>query len=77
MQKVRSYQEEIGAVVSRLRLEKGWTQEELAKKAKTSQSAIHRIEKGQQNVSLDMIKRMSDCLGGQILSVNDSVHCVL
>ena len=73
MKKVRSYQEEIGAVVSRLRLEKGWTQSELAERVKTSQSAIHRIEKGQQNVSLDMIKKLSDCLGGQILSVNDSV----
>lgn len=73
MKKIRSYQEEIGAVVSRLRLEKGWTQIELAEKVGTSQSAIHRIEKGAQNVSLDMIKKLSDCLGGQILSINDSV----
>ena len=73
MKKDRSYQEEIGAVVSRLRLEKGWTQIELAERIGTSQSAIHRIEKGLQNTSLDMIKKLSDCLGGQILSVNDSV----
>ncbi len=73
MKKDRSYQEEIGGVVSRLRLEKGWTQIELAEKIGTSQSAIHRIEKGLQNTSLDMIKKLSDCLGGQILSVNDSV----
>ena len=73
MKKDRSYQEEIGSVVSRLRLEKGWTQIELAEKIGTSQSAIHRIEKGMQNTSLDMIKKLSDCLGGQILSVNDSV----
>ena len=73
MKKVRSYQEEIGAVVSRLRLEKGWTQSELADRVGTSQSAIHRIEKGAQNVSLDMVKKLSDSLGGQILSVNDSV----
>lgn len=72
MKKVRSYQEEIGAVVSRLRLEKGWTQSELAEKVGTSQSAVHRIEKGQQNVSLEMVKKLSDCLGGQILSINDS-----
>lgn len=73
MKKDRSYQEEIGSVVSRLRLEKGWTQIELAERIGTSQSAIHRIEKGLQNTSLDMIKKLSDCLGGQILSVNDSV----
>lgn len=72
MKKDRSYQEEIGAVVSRLRLEKGWTQSELAERIGTSQSAVHRIEKGLQNTSLDMIKKLSDCLGGQILSVNDS-----
>ena len=73
MKKARTYQEEIGEVISRLRLEKGMTQAELAEKARTSQSAIHRIEKGNQNVSLEMVKRLSECLGGQILSVNDSV----
>ncbi len=72
MKKVQTYQEEIGGVISKLRLEKGMTQAELAEKAGTSQSAIHRIEKGCQNVSLEMIKRLSECLGGQILSVNDS-----
>ncbi len=66
-----SYQERIGYAVERIRLEKGWTQAELAEKAGTSQSAIHRIEKGQQNVSLDMIKRLSDIFGRQILSVAD------
>lgn len=72
MKKVRTYQEEIGGVISRLRLEKGMTQAELAEAVGTSQSAIHRIEKGNQNISLEMIKRLSECLGGQILSVNDS-----
>ena len=72
MKKMRTYQEEIGAVISRLRLEKGLTQDELAKMAGTSQSAIHRIEKGNQNISLEMVKKLSECLGGQILSVNDS-----
>ena len=39
----------------------------------TSQSAIHRIEKGGQNVSLEMVKKLSEALGNQILSINDSV----
>lgn len=73
MKKARSYQEEIGRVISRLRLEKGWTQSDLAERTETSQSAIHRIEKGQQNISLEMVKKLSDALGGQILSVNDTV----
>jgi len=68
-----SYQEAIGRVVERLRVERGWTQAQLAKAVKTSQSAIHRIEKGHQNISLDLTKKLSVALGGQILSVNDSV----
>ena len=68
-----SYQARIGRAVERARLERGWTQSELAEKAGTSQSAIHRIEKGQQNVSLDMIGRLSAVLERQILSVADEV----
>lgn len=71
MKKERTYQEEIGDSIYRMRLEKGWTQADLAERVGTSQSAIHRIEKGQQNVSLDMIKKLSDCLDGQILSINN------
>ena len=67
----KSYQERIGEAIMRLRLEKGWTQAELARRAGTSQSAVHRIEKGLQNVSLDMVKRLSDVFGRQILSVSD------
>ncbi len=66
-----SYQEKIGETIEKLRLEKGWTQAELARRAGTSQSAIHRIEKGQQNISLDMVKRLSEIMGRQIISVSD------
>ena len=69
----KSYQARIGEAIERARIEKGWTQAELAQKAETSQSAIHRIEKGEQNVSLDMVKKLSDILGRQILSVDDEV----
>ena len=69
----RTYQQEIGEVITHLRTEKGLTQANLAELAGTSQSAIHRIEKGDQNISLDMVKKLSSCLGGQILSINDSV----
>ncbi len=73
MKKVRNYQQVIGETVEHMRLEKGWTQGELAEKVGSSQSAIHRIEKGGQNVSLEMIKKLSEALGNQILSINDSV----
>lgn len=69
----RSYQQAIGQVIRRLRRDKGWTQKKLAEEVGTSQSAIHRIENGGQNISLELIQKFSAVLGGQILSVNDTV----
>ena len=73
MKKMKSYQEVIGETIEALRIERGWTQEELAEKVGSSQSAIHRMEKGGQNVSLTMIKKLSEIFGTQILSINDAV----
>ena len=73
MAKARTYQQLLGETVEHMRLEKGWTQGELAQMVGTSQSAIHRIEKGGQNVSLEMVKKLSEAFGTQILSINDSV----
>ena len=73
MKKMKTYQQVIGETVEQLRTEKGWTQGELAQAVGTSQSAIHRIEKGGQNISLEMVKKMSEVFGTQILSINDSV----
>ena len=72
MKKELTYQQEIGRVIEGMRKEKGLTQSELATRIGTSQSAIHRIEKGDQNISLEMVKKVSKELGGQILSINDS-----
>ena len=72
MKKMSTYQQLIGETVEHMRLEKSWTQEDLAKAVGTSQSAIHRIEKGSQNISLEMVKKLSEALGNQILSINDS-----
>lgn len=69
----RSYQQAIGQVIRRLRRDKGWTQKKLAEEVGTSQSAIHRIVNGGQNISLELIQKFSAVLGGQILSVNDTV----
>lgn len=73
MKKPKTYQAVIGETIEHMRSEKGWTQEELAKAVGSSQSAIHRIEKGRQNISLEMVKKLSEALGNQILSINDSV----
>ena len=73
MKHMLSYQEEIGLVVAKLRQDKGLTQAELAEAIDTSQSAIHRIEKGGQNITLEMVKKLSDFFGGPILSINTSM----
>ena len=72
MKRNKTYHEVIGETIEGLRTERGWTQGELAEKVGTSQSAIHRIEKGGQNISLEMIKKLSEAFGTQILSINDS-----
>ncbi|MBR2830789.1 helix-turn-helix domain-containing protein, partial [Candidatus Saccharibacteria bacterium] len=72
MKKAKTYSQVIGETIEQMRNEKGWTQGELAEAVGTSQSAIHRIEKGGQNISLTMIKKLSEALGNQILSINDS-----
>jgi UDP-N-acetylglucosamine 1-carboxyvinyltransferase len=61
--------ERIGDFVARIRQERGMTQAELAKRLGTSQSAINRIEKGRQNLSLETLGRLSEALNKQIISL--------
>ena len=61
----------LGALISELRQLRGLTQSELARKLKTSQSAINRIEKGGQNLSLDMLTRISDVLQKPLIAVGN------
>ena len=61
--------ERIGDFVARLRQEKGMTQTELAARLGTSQSAINRIEKGRQNLSLETLSRLSEALNKQLISI--------
>jgi predicted transcriptional regulator len=50
--------------LTELRKQKGYTQKELAEKARTSQSAIARLESGQhQNLTLAFLQRVSRALG--------------
>lgn len=62
--------EKIGRLISGIRQQRGMTQSELARKLKTSQSAINRIEKGHQNISIELLSRISDVLDKQIISIN-------
>lgn len=61
--------ERIGDFVARIRQERGLTQSELAARLGTSQSAINRIEKGRQNLSIETLGRLSEALKKQIISL--------
>lgn len=61
----------LGALISELRQIRGLTQTEFASKLQTSQSAVNRIEKGGQNLSLDMLSRISDVLHKPLISVGN------
>nr|WP_026927453.1 UDP-N-acetylglucosamine 1-carboxyvinyltransferase [Granulicoccus phenolivorans] len=58
----------IGSLIRDARKHRGMTQNELADILGTSQSAIHRIETGNQNLSLDMINRIAAALGSELIS---------
>ncbi len=60
----------IGNRITDLREAQGLTQTDLAKKLKTTQSAIARIESGKQNVSTDLLKRISKALGKNVLTLS-------
>lgn len=67
-----SYLEKIGSLIQETRQSKGMTQSELAEAVGTSQSAINRIEKGGQNLSLEMVARISEVLSRQIMQLNST-----
>ena len=67
-----NYLKKIGTLIQETRQAKGMTQSELATALGTSQSAINRIEKGGQNISLEMISRIGEVLHTEIVRVNRS-----
>jgi len=60
----------IGDRIADVRETKGMTQSELAKKLKTTQSAIARLESGKQNISADMLKRIGQALGKNLITLS-------
>jgi UDP-N-acetylglucosamine 1-carboxyvinyltransferase len=60
----------IGQQIADLRETQGMTQGELAKHLKTTQSAIARIESGKQNVSADMLKKISRALKKNLVTLS-------
>ena len=65
-----TYKSKIGTLIQETRQSRGLTQAQLAVALNTSQSAINRIEKGGQNISLEMLARISEVLSSQIVTVN-------
>ncbi len=59
----------IGQLIYQIRQDRGLTQTEFAKRLKTSQSAINRIENGKQNLSIDTLGRISDVLNKQLINL--------
>ena len=67
-----TYKAKIGTLIQETRQLRGMTQSQLAEALGTSQSAINRIEKGGQNISLEMLSRISEVLSSQIVTINPS-----
>lgn len=67
---MQQYLTHIGQQIQRSRMEMGWTQAELAKQLGTSQSALVRIEKGKQNISIELLARISEVLSLNLISLN-------
>jgi UDP-N-acetylglucosamine 1-carboxyvinyltransferase len=63
------YLSRIGNLIRDARKHRGWTQAELAEVLGTSQSAVNRIERGHQNLSLEMLARIGEALDSEIVSL--------
>lgn len=66
-------QQKIGLFIKKLREERGMTQEEFSDKLKTSQSAVARIEAGNQNVTIEQLMKMGEVLKHNIVSIQDTI----
>jgi UDP-N-acetylglucosamine 1-carboxyvinyltransferase len=63
------YLSRIGNLIRDARKHRGWTQTQLAEVLNTSQSAVNRIERGHQNLSLEMLARIGEALDSEIVSL--------
>ncbi len=65
--------QDIGEFIRRLREQRQMTQQDFAKALNTSQSAVVRMEKGEQNFSMEMLGKISEALEKKIIAVSNSV----
>src|SRR3982751_4194379 len=59
----------IGSLVRDARRHRGLTQQQLANRLGTSQSAVARIEQGGQNLTLDLLGRLSTALESELINL--------
>jgi UDP-N-acetylglucosamine 1-carboxyvinyltransferase len=64
-------QQRIGKFIAEVRELKGFTQGAFAKALKTSQSAVARMESGQQNLTTEMLAKISGVLKQEIITLAD------
>lgn len=63
----------IGHLIKEIRVRRGLTQSQFAEKMQTSQSAVARIESGEQNLSIEQIEKISDVLGHPLVHMSHNV----
>ena len=68
---IQTDQKKIGQFIAELRELKGFTQSQFAKSLKTSQSAVARMEKGEQNLTTEMLAKISTVLNREIITLAD------
>ncbi len=66
-------QKAIGNFIKKLREKRSFTQEELAERLKTSQSAVARMESGGQNITAGELLKIGNALEHKIVSLSDSI----
>lgn len=64
--------ERLGSLVRDARRHRGWTQGELARALGTSQSAVNRIERGGQNVTVQMLARIGAVLDAGLVTIGEA-----
>lgn len=63
----------LGHLIKQIREDRGLTQSDFAKSLHTSQSAVARIESGNQNVTTGELQKISKALGRRLISISESM----
>lgn len=64
--------EKIGSIIKQMRMDAKWTQLQVAGKLKTSQSAVARMEKGEQNLSAEQLAKISTLFGKSFVKLQNT-----